>query len=169
MADRLQPVRHHATFASKGCCTHPGQERPSAHRVERPELVDLLAGDHRLGEEATGDRAEGDAPHAVTTRGEHARGLRCTDERQAVDGAGTRPDPLVLAVVEVGAAQQRASGLRDGLDAALVERGIMKQEAGDIPGARADWVQVLVRAPEGPAADVVRNRIELLEVPEDRK
>ena len=41
--------------------------------------------------------------------------------------------------------------------------------AGDIPGARADWIQVLVRAPEGPAADVVRNRIELLEVPEDRK
>ncbi len=45
----------------------------------------------------------------------------------------------------------------------------MKQEAGDIPGARADWIQVLVRAPEGPASDVVRNRIELLEVPEDRK
>jgi len=47
---------------------------------------------------------------------------------------------------------------------ALVERGSIKLEAGDTAGARADWLQVLVRAPDGPAADAVRTRIELLEV-----
>ena len=31
-----------------------------------------------------------------------------------------------------------------------------KLEAGDKTGARADWVQVLVRAPDSPAADAVR-------------
>ena len=47
---------------------------------------------------------------------------------------------------------------------ALVERGSMKMDAGDKNGARADFVQVLVRAPDSPAADTVRKRIELLEV-----
>jgi hypothetical protein len=40
----------------------------------------------------------------------------------------------------------------------------MKLEAGDKAGARADWLQVLLRAPDSPAADTVRNRIETLEV-----
>ena len=47
---------------------------------------------------------------------------------------------------------------------ALVERGAMKMEAGDKAGARADFVQVLVRAPDSPAADSVRKHIEILEV-----
>jgi regulator of sirC expression with transglutaminase-like and TPR domain len=52
---------------------------------------------------------------------------------------------------------------------ALVERGIIKLEMRDIPGARADFVRVLQLAPESPAADLVRIRIEALEVPEDRR
>ena len=47
---------------------------------------------------------------------------------------------------------------------ALVERGTMRLEAGDKAGARADWLQVLLRAPDTPAADTVRNKIEALEV-----
>ncbi|HEY4264011.1 MAG TPA: hypothetical protein VGM72_01730, partial [Micropepsaceae bacterium] len=47
---------------------------------------------------------------------------------------------------------------------ALVERGAMKMDAGDKAGARADFLQVLVRAPDSPAADSVRKRIEALEV-----
>ncbi|HYM17230.1 MAG TPA: hypothetical protein VEU06_01595 [Micropepsaceae bacterium] len=47
---------------------------------------------------------------------------------------------------------------------ALVERGSMRLEAGDKAGARADWLQVLLRSPDSPAADTVRNRIEALEV-----
>jgi tetratricopeptide (TPR) repeat protein len=47
---------------------------------------------------------------------------------------------------------------------ALVERGSMKLASGDKAGARADWLQVLLRAPDSPAADVVRRRIETLEV-----
>ena len=47
---------------------------------------------------------------------------------------------------------------------ALVERGAMKMDAGDAAGARADFLQVLLRAPDSPAADTVRKRIEALEV-----
>ena len=47
---------------------------------------------------------------------------------------------------------------------ALVERGAMKMDAGDAAGARADFLQVLLRAPDGQAADTVRKRIEVLEV-----
>ena len=47
---------------------------------------------------------------------------------------------------------------------ALVERGAMKVQAGDAAGARADWLQVLLRAPDSAAADSVRGQIEALEV-----
>ena len=63
-------------------------------------------------------------PHMPWPPAANTGALGGADERQAVDGAGARADPLVLAVVEVGTAQQRAGGLGDGLDAALVERGL---------------------------------------------
>ena len=57
----------------------------------------------------------------MTARNEDARGPRRTDERKTVDGARTRADPLVLAVVEVGTLEERAGALGDGLDPASVE------------------------------------------------
>ncbi|MGH9592127.1 MAG: tetratricopeptide repeat protein, partial [Bryobacteraceae bacterium] len=67
-----------------------------------------------------------------------------------------------------------AAGYKSDIDAALaidstypdalVERGAIRVEAGDAPGARADWLQVLLRAPDSPAADSVRKQIEALEV-----
>ena len=51
---------------------------------------------------------------------------------------------------------------------ALVERGSLKLIAGDKAGARADWLQVLLTAPDGPAGDEARRRIEDLEVHPDR-
>jgi tetratricopeptide (TPR) repeat protein len=51
---------------------------------------------------------------------------------------------------------------------ALVERGSMKLIGGDKAGARADWLQVLVIAPNGPAGDEARRRIEDLEINPNR-
>lgn len=47
---------------------------------------------------------------------------------------------------------------------ALVERGSFRLIAGDKAGARADWLQVLLIAPDGPAGDEARRRIEDLEI-----
>jgi tetratricopeptide (TPR) repeat protein len=84
-----------------------------------------------------------------------------------------RPEIFVLRA-SARQAQGNSTGYKSDIDAALaldptfpdalVERGIMKVEAGDAAGARADWVQVLVRAPDSAAADEVRKRIEALEV-----
>ena len=46
---------------------------------------------------------------------------------------------------------------------ALVERGSFKLIAGDKAGARADWLQVLLIAPNGAAGDEARRRIQDLE------
>jgi tetratricopeptide (TPR) repeat protein len=51
---------------------------------------------------------------------------------------------------------------------ALVERGSMKLIAGDKQGARRDWLQVLLIAPNGPAGDEARRRIEDLEINPNR-
>ncbi len=51
---------------------------------------------------------------------------------------------------------------------ALVERGSMKLIGGDKQGARRDWLQVLLIAPNGPAGDEARRRIEDLEINPDR-
>ena len=79
-------------------------------------------------------------------------------------------------VLRAGArqAQNNQAGYKADIDAALaldptfpdalVERGAMKMDAGDTAGARGDFLQVLLRAPDGPAADTVRKRIEALEV-----
>ena len=50
---------------------------------------------------------------------------------------------------------------------ALLERGILRRITGDAPGARADWLKVLERAPDSPAADAARRNIELLDIPSD--
>jgi tetratricopeptide (TPR) repeat protein len=47
---------------------------------------------------------------------------------------------------------------------ALVERGSINLEDGNLAGARNDWIQVLVRAPDSPAGDAARSRIQALEV-----
>lgn len=51
---------------------------------------------------------------------------------------------------------------------ALVERGSMKLIVGDKQGARRDWLQVLLIAPNGPAGDEARRRIEDLEINPNR-
>lgn len=51
---------------------------------------------------------------------------------------------------------------------AYVERGSLKLIVGDKQGARRDWLQVLLIAPNGPAADEVRRRIEDLEINPNR-
>src|SRR5215207_4746189 len=109
----------------------PGTGEPvcgSAGRAERGELRRRPATDHLLGEEASGGRAEGDAPHAVATRRVHPRRPRGADERQAVRGAGPRADPLVLAGVDVGSLEERTRGGRDGLDPALVQASFRRTE-----------------------------------------
>lgn len=45
-----------------------------------------------------------------------------------------------------------------------LERGIIRRLKGDLNGARADWLQVLVRDPDGAAGDTARANIERLEL-----
>jgi lipoprotein NlpI len=45
-----------------------------------------------------------------------------------------------------------------------LERGILRRLKGDLKGARADWLQVLVLDPEGAAGDTARANIERLEL-----
>jgi len=84
-----------------------------------------------------------------------------------------RPEILVLRA-SARLAQGAKADARSDIDAALaidpffpgalVERGSFKLEAGDVRGARGDWTLVLSRAPDSPAADSARARIEQLEV-----
>jgi tetratricopeptide (TPR) repeat protein len=75
-------------------------------------------------------------------------------------------------------AQNRLKDARADIDAALaidprhadalVERGSLKLIAGDKQGARRDWLQVLLIAPDGSAGDEARRRIEDLEIDPNR-
>ena len=47
-----------------------------------------------------------------------------TDQRQTVRGAGPGTDPLVLALVEVGAGEQGRASLHQGVDPAVVHGGV---------------------------------------------
>ena len=47
---------------------------------------------------------------------------------------------------------------------ALIERGILRQIAGEPGGARADWLKVLETAPATPAAELARRHLEALDV-----
>jgi len=59
---------------------------------------------------------------------------------------------------------EAALALKPGLPEALVERGILRRLAGNAAGARADWIAVLQRAPESPAADAARDNLARLDV-----
>jgi tetratricopeptide (TPR) repeat protein len=59
---------------------------------------------------------------------------------------------------------EAALALKPGLTEALVERGILRRQAGNEAGARADWIAVLQRAPDSPAADAARDNIEKMDV-----
>jgi tetratricopeptide (TPR) repeat protein len=52
---------------------------------------------------------------------------------------------------------------------ALVERGAMKLEAGDVNGARADWQAVLHNAPNGDAAAAARDHLAAMTAPAPQK
>ncbi|MBW7852085.1 MAG: tetratricopeptide repeat protein [Rhodospirillales bacterium] len=47
---------------------------------------------------------------------------------------------------------------------ALVERGILKRLAGDVAGARRDWLATLAAAPDSAAAEAARRNLELMDV-----
>ena len=59
---------------------------------------------------------------------------------------------------------EAALALKPGLLEALVERGILRRLAGNDAGARADWISVLQRSPESPAADAARDNLAKLDV-----
>src|SRR6478736_2958351 len=97
-----------------GCSSMPPDRgRPSAQRVERLELGARGPGCDPLGEELPGDRAEGDAPHTVSSGDEHPPGAGCSDERKAVGRAWPGTDPLVAAMVEVDAVEEWAERVDD--------------------------------------------------------
>jgi regulator of sirC expression with transglutaminase-like and TPR domain len=100
-------------------------------------------------------------------------GERRSRSEQGAHFAKTRAEIYVLRA-SARQAQGNTLGYKADIDAALaidktfpealVERGSIKLEAGDKAGARADWLQVLLRAPDSAAANTVRNKIEALEV-----
>ena len=47
---------------------------------------------------------------------------------------------------------------------ALLEKGLLEQQSGDVVGARKSWMRVLALAPDSPAADAVRGHLERLDV-----
>ena len=47
---------------------------------------------------------------------------------------------------------------------ALLERGNLRRLQGDASGARADWLAILLHAPDGPAADAARLNLEQLDL-----
>lgn len=59
---------------------------------------------------------------------------------------------------------EAALALKPGLLEALVERGILRRLAGNAAGARADWISVLQRSPESPAADAARDNLAKLDL-----
>jgi tetratricopeptide (TPR) repeat protein len=59
---------------------------------------------------------------------------------------------------------EAALALKPGLTEALVERGILRRQAGNVAGARADWIAVLQREPDSPAADAARDNLEKMDV-----
>jgi tetratricopeptide (TPR) repeat protein len=64
---------------------------------------------------------------------------------------------------EALAAAERALALDPDHPEALLERGILRQAAGDAEGARGDWLRVLQAAPDSAAADLAAQNLELLD------
>ena len=69
-------------------------------------------------------------------------------------------DSLTLAAQDANQAVKIAPDLPEG----WLERGIIRRLKGDLNGARADWLQVLVLDPNGAAGDTARANIERLEL-----
>jgi regulator of sirC expression with transglutaminase-like and TPR domain len=69
-------------------------------------------------------------------------------------------DSLDLALDDAERAVQIGPELPEG----WLERGILRRIKGNIAGARADWLRVLVLEPEGLAGDTARANIERLEL-----
>lgn len=69
-------------------------------------------------------------------------------------------DSLVLAEQDANEAVRVAPEIPEG----WLERGIIRRLKGDLNGARADWLQVLVLDPNGAAGDTARANIERLEL-----
>ncbi|RMD61057.1 MAG: hypothetical protein D6826_10940 [Alphaproteobacteria bacterium] len=94
------------------------------------------------------------------------------DLNRALDLAPDRPDILVLRAsayrsldADDLAADDLARALArdpDNLEA-LLERGLLRQRAGDVAGARADWQRILALATRGPAAAAARRNLQALE------
>lgn len=69
-------------------------------------------------------------------------------------------DSLDLAEQDANEAVRVAPEIPEG----WLERGIIRRLKGDLKGARADWLQVLVRDPDGATGDSARANIERLEL-----
>ena len=69
-------------------------------------------------------------------------------------------DSLDLAMEDAEEAVRAAPGLPE----AYLERGILRRLRGNVAGARADWLRVLVLEPEGDAGETARANIERLEL-----
>jgi regulator of sirC expression with transglutaminase-like and TPR domain len=54
---------------------------------------------------------------------------------------------------------ERALALAPDHPGALLERGILRRQAGDDKGARADWNAVIARHPLDPAAEAARRHL----------
>jgi len=59
---------------------------------------------------------------------------------------------------------EQALRLDPGHIAGLLERGILRILKGDTQGARADWLEILKRAPGSPAAESAQNNLEKMDV-----
>jgi tetratricopeptide (TPR) repeat protein len=69
-------------------------------------------------------------------------------------------DSLDLAMDDAEEAVRQAPGLPE----AYLERGILRRLRGNVNGARADWLRVLVLEPDGDAGETARANIERLEL-----
>lgn len=69
-------------------------------------------------------------------------------------------DSLDLAMEDAEEAVRQAPGLPE----AYLERGILRRLRGNVAGARADWLRVLVLEPEGDAGETARANIERMEL-----
>lgn len=94
------------------------------------------------------------------------------DLNRAEDLAPDRPDILVLRAsayrhldaLELAEADvDRALALDAGNPEALLERGLLRQAAGDPEGARRTWQQVLAAAEDSPAAVAAREHLQRLD------
>lgn len=94
-----------------------------------------------------------DLDHALRLDPENARvyALRASAWRRAGDSARALED------VEL------ALALAPRMPEALLERGILRHDLGDLPGAREDWLQLRLTAPDSAAAEAAGQMLESLD------